>query len=96
MQQSTVWGEGGRQIHNNIALNSVAGSKPSKADPAPKHNNKPQQHSLVIANEWMMQYTEQNNYQTSNNQPKRSGWDLQNLLYDLCLLVTVEIINILP
>jgi hypothetical protein len=52
MQQSTVGG--GRQIHNNIALNSVAGSKPSKADPAPKHNNKPHKNIRTMSNELLV------------------------------------------
>jgi hypothetical protein len=41
--------------HNNIVLKSGGRSKPSKAGPALKHNNKPQRPSIFIANELTMQ-----------------------------------------
>jgi hypothetical protein len=68
-------------------MKSGASSKPSKADPARKHNNKPHQPSIVIANKWTRQYSKQNNYKTSNNQPEEEVEEFANLLLVLCFLV---------
>jgi hypothetical protein len=42
-------------VSSPIASEFGGSSKPSTADPAPKHNNKPQQPTIFIANEWTRQ-----------------------------------------
>jgi hypothetical protein len=81
---------GGRETkHNNIVLKAGAISRPSDADPAPKHNNKPQRPLIFIANERTRQYTKQNNYQTSNNQPEERWRDLILLLVLLVFIARI-------